>query len=179
MAASEIERGSRIQQRITRRFDAIYSWNWIEDNLALGGFFVRNQGVQLDDAKFHEGVLVFPMDGGIVDNLSLRSHLYQNAHLHGTVRDSVLDFVKKKIRLLLGGFRWFKILAPFHRNDAVASEVVDPFAVDEFVRGNGIERFFREARGDGLGCLNECQRCGMRTEKGINGVGFGVPGPLA
>src|SRR5271154_6438949 len=120
MSASEIERSSRIQQRIARGFDAIYSRNRIENNLALGGFFVRNQGVQLDDAKFHERVLVFPMDGGIVDNLSLRSHLYQNAHLHGTVRDSVLDFVKKKIRLLLCRFRWLKVLAAVRGNDAVA-----------------------------------------------------------
>src|SRR4249919_2911552 len=100
------------------------------------------------------------MHGGIVDDLSIRSHLYQNAHLNGPVRDSVRDFVKKKIRLPLGGFRWFKVLAPFGWNDAVAPEVAYPFAVDEFVRANGIERFFREACGNRFGCLNERQRCG-------------------
>src|SRR4029077_2883694 len=90
----------------------------------------------------------------------------------GAVRDAVLDFVEQKIWALLCGFSRLKVLAPFRWNDAVASEFADSFSVGEFVRAHGIERFFREARGDGLGCLNERQRGGMRTKKGINRSGF-------
>ena len=86
--------------------------------------------------------------------------------------DSVLDFVEEKIRASSCGFTWLKVLAAFLGENAIASEFADSFSVGEFVRAHGIERFFREARGDRLGCLNERQRGGMRSEKGLNRRGL-------
>src|SRR5258708_36976171 len=86
--------------------------------------------------------------------------------------DSVLDFVEEKIRASSCGFSWLKVLAAFLGENAIASELADSFSVGEFVRAHGIERFFREARGDRLGCLNERQRGGMRSKKGLNRRGL-------
>jgi hypothetical protein len=72
-AANEIERGSGIQERVTRRLDAIHSWNRVENDLALGDVSFRNQAIQFDRAEFLERTLVGPVDGGIVNDISIRS----------------------------------------------------------------------------------------------------------
>ncbi len=98
VSANEVERGSGIQERVAGRLDTIHSGNRVENDLALGDVSFRNQVVQLDRAEFQERTLVRPMDGGIVDHVSIRGYLNHNAHLDRAARDSVIDFLEEKIR---------------------------------------------------------------------------------
>src|SRR6266478_7871939 len=81
VSAREVDRGSGIWERVAGWLDAIHSGNRVENHLALGVVSFWNQAVQFDRAEFHERTLVGPMDGGIVNDISLRRHLNHNAHL--------------------------------------------------------------------------------------------------
>src|SRR5438876_8520122 len=116
------------------------------------------------------------MDGGIVNDISLRRHLNHNAHLDGAVSDSIHDVVKKKVRTLICCSGWVEVLVAILRNDAIAPEFADSSAVREFVGAHGVKGFLCEARGDGLGRLNEGQRSGMRGKKRFHRRGLRCAG---
>src|SRR5258705_5959420 len=108
------------------------------------------------------------MGSGIVNDISVRRHLNLNAHLDGAASDSVLNVVKEKVRALFCCCGWVQVLVAILRNDSVAPEFADAGAVGEFVGAHGVKGFLCEARGDGLGSLNEGQRSGTRTKKGFD-----------
>src|ERR1700761_3865496 len=76
--ADQINRRTKLQQRIVRRLDSINSRNWIEDDLLLLTRAIVNRRSQNECAKVQNLAIFHPMNRRIIDYIAIVRNLHQN-----------------------------------------------------------------------------------------------------